>query len=119
MVELAVALVARLVLVGRAEVELRSLEGRLVVLLVSFGRAGSIPLSALGSWSVGGYPWQPPLVVMGVTLSPIPRTLGLSLLEEAPSCEAPWVQLQQQGPSDSPHLSSLGRPPPEDLLISE
>ena len=95
MVELAVALAPRLVLAGRAEVELRSLEGRLVVLFVSFGRAGSIPLSALGSWSVGGYLWWPPLVRMSVTLSPIPRTLGLSLPEEAPACGAPWVQLWQ------------------------
>ena len=73
-----------------------------MVLLVSSGRLHLIPLSTQGSWSVGGSPWQPPLVGMDVTPSAIPKTLGISPPEEAPTCGAPWVQLQQQGSPDSP-----------------
>ena len=36
-----------------------------------------LPPLALGSWSVEGYLWQPPLVGMGATPSPILQTLGL------------------------------------------
>ena len=54
-----------------------------MVLFESSVKAGLIPPSALGSWLVEGYPWQPPLVGMGITPSAIPKTLGLSLPGEA------------------------------------
>ena len=77
--------------------EQESLEGRLVVLLESFVKAGSIPLLVLGSWLVGGYPWWPPLVRMDATPSTIPKTLGLCLLGEAPApvqvYHVPWACL--------------------------
>ena len=88
-----------------------SSEGRLGVLSVSFWRVGLIPLSALGSWSVGGSPQQLPLVGMGVTLSPIPRTSGLSLQGLAQVHSVPWIHLWCKGSVDYPPLPSLGEPP--------
>ena len=84
-----------------------------MVLLVSFWRVGLIPLSASSSWSVGGCPQWPPLVGTVVTLSPIPRTLGLSLLGLAQAHSVPWICLWHKGSADYPTLPSEGEPPPQ------
>ena len=68
--------------------------GRLEALCVSSGRVDWILLLASRSWLVGGSPQQPPLVGMGVVLSPIPKILGLSLPELALAHSVPWGHLQ-------------------------
>ena len=91
-----------------------------MALLAPFMGAVLISPSASVSWLVGGYPRQPPLVLMDAAPSAIPKTSELSLLAEALAPGAPWVQWQQQRPLDSPPLLPLQKGHPlEDLLVSE
>ena len=61
---------------------------------------------------LGDLPSSHHLVGMGVVPSPIPKTLGLSLLEVALAQGVPWGCLQWKGSSDFPPLLSQGGPPP-------
>ena len=67
-----------------------SLVERLEVLWVSSGGVDLILLLALRPWMVEGSLQWPPLVWMGVELSPTPKTLGISFQGLAPAHRAPW-----------------------------
>ena len=81
-------------MVRRVWVEWWSSVGRLEALWVSSGGVDGILLLALRPWLVGVSPQWPPLVGRGGVLSPIPKTLGLSLLELALAHGVPWGCLQ-------------------------
>ena len=90
-----------------------SLVERLEALWVSSGRVDLILLLALRPWMLGGSPWQPPLVGMGVVLSPTPKTLGLSFPGMAPVPRMPWGHLQWKGVFGPSFSSFLGRATPQ------
>ena len=88
-----------------------SLVERLEALWVSSGGVDLILLLASRPWMVEGSLQQPPLVRMGVELSPTPKALGISFLRLALAHRAPWGH-QQKGSLDSHPLLSWEGPQP-------